>query len=146
MRLSLVLVALFVLSPITAAPNQEEKDPAKAELKRLNGSWKVVSITFAGKELDQKEVADTVTFKDGEYEWEKDPSTGKITSIDPAKKPKEIDYVRNDGQKTKAIYKLDGDSFTDCFTLDGGERPKEFKSTEDNGVMIIVYKRVKRKD
>lgn len=142
----LALTALIVLSPITAAPTKEEKDQAKAELKKLEGSWKVISMTLAGKELDEKEIGDTVTFKNGEYEWEKDPGSGKITSIDPTKKPKEIDYEA-DGKKTKAIYKLDGDMFTDCFSMiDDDARPKDFKSTEENGLMVIVYKRVKKKD
>lgn len=147
MRSMLVLIAFIVLSPGNAAPTKEEKDAAKLELSKLNGSWKLTSITFQGKEIDPKEEGDTVTFKDGEFKWEEGFGLpGKITSIDPSKKPKEVDYETNDGAKCKAIYKLDGDTFSDCFILVGGDRPKEFKSAEDNNVMILVYKRVKKKD
>jgi hypothetical protein len=38
---------------------------------------------------------------------------------------------------------LDGDTLTMCKTIDGKERPKEFKSTQEEG-MIAVWKRVKK--
>lgn len=147
MRIAFAFTALVALAPVTAAPIEEDKDAAKAEMTKLNGAWKVTSMILLGKELDSAENGDVVIFKDGDYKWEKGLGLpGKITSIDPTKKPKEIDYEMTDGTKTKAIYKLEGDTFTDCFVLGGGDRPTEFKSTEDNKVMVITYKKVKIKD
>jgi len=148
--------ALFVSGSAAPAPVPADKDEAKAELERLAGTWKVVSIKKEGVELiaDQDDPPELViTFKkDGSFEWAKkggDP--GMISNIDPSKKPKEVDYVfsagDNKGKTQKAIYKLDGDTFSDCFTEVGEkERPTEFKSTKTNGYTVIVYKRMKKVD
>ena len=73
---------------------------------------------------------------------------GKVARIDPTKNPKEIDYLFNEGSnkgKTqKGIYKFDGDTYTDCCSEPGGERPTEFKSTKENGWEIMVFKRIKK--
>jgi uncharacterized protein (TIGR03067 family) len=156
--LALALAALpFVPNAAAPAPVPgDAKDDAKAELGRLAGTWQLVSYKKEGVELlegqdDPPEIV--ITFKkDGTFEWGNGAgSPGKIALIDPSKKPKEVDYLFTEGKdkdKTqKAIYKLDGDTFTDCFTEAGAaERPTEFKSTKDNGYTIIVYKRIKRKD
>jgi uncharacterized protein (TIGR03067 family) len=99
-----------------------------------------------------------ITFKaNGSYAYQVG-ARGKIEAVDPTKKPKEIDYVQIDGDGDvvtgddgkpaveKAIYKLEGDTFTDCFGAAGEkERPKEFKSAKENG-WTLVYKRVKKID
>jgi uncharacterized protein (TIGR03067 family) len=142
----------FAFGSAGAAPVPKE-DPAKAELTKLNGTWEVVSYVRAGVEVDPDELEKRVTFKNGEYTWGNgDEPDGKIVTIDPSKKPKEVDYTPNDGpnkdKKQRAIYQLDGDTFTDCFDGENpdAERPKEFKSTKENGLTLVKYKRVKRKD
>ena len=102
-----------------------------------------MSITIKGIEIDQKETGDIVTFKDGEFKWENGTGLpGKVKSIEPAKQPKEIDYVTLDGKIQKCLYKLEGDTFSDCVTQNEGPRPKDFKSTKNNNVIVLVYKRV----
>ncbi len=158
-RLLALAVAALPLAPRAAAPAPvpaDAKDEAKAELGRLAGTWQVVSYVKDGVELVEGQddpVEILITFKkDGTFEWVKGGGDGgRVEHIDPSKKPKEVDYAFADGDnkdKTqKAIYKLDGDTFTDCFTEPGSkDRPTEFKSTKDNGCSMAVYKRVKKKD
>src|SRR5260370_22729696 len=68
----------------------------------------------------------------------------KIT-IDPAKKPKTIDYQMTDGftkgEKQLGIYEVDGDTFKACFSSPGAERPTDFKPGD--GRTTSVWKRQK---
>jgi uncharacterized protein (TIGR03067 family) len=143
------LLALFAFGAAGAAPVPKE-DPAKAELAKLNGTWEVVSYVRAGVERDV-EPGETITFKNGEFTWgDATGPDGRIASIDPSKTPKELDYTYGAAtdKKQKAIYQLDGDTFVDCFYSGEMEdvRPKEFKSTKENGLTLIKYKRLKKKD
>jgi uncharacterized protein (TIGR03067 family) len=79
---------------------------------------------------------------------ENDPVHSTI-KLDPSKSPKEIDLIDKDpdpGQQPivlLAIYKLEGDLFTECMTRPGNPRPTEFKSDEKN-VQLRVFQRVNR--
>ena len=144
--------AVFTPASVSADP----KDDEKAELARLAGTWKMTSYQKAGEERikDQEDAPEIIiTFKkDGSFDWANEVgSPGKIMRIDPSKKVKEIDYLftagENEGKVEKGIYKLERDTFTDCFNVPGGqERPSEFKSTKENGYSLAVYKRVKKID
>jgi uncharacterized protein (TIGR03067 family) len=143
-----LLVAPFAFTGV-AAPVPKE-DPAKAELDKLNGTWEITSFMRAGEERLEDIGDKVIRFKNGEFTWgDNDEPSGKVASIDPSKTPKELDYTYEgqEGKPQKAIYKLDKDTFTDCFNeKDPATRPKEFKSTEENGLTVVTYKRVKKKD
>jgi uncharacterized protein (TIGR03067 family) len=157
--LGLLVVALIptvaTTAPVPAAP----KEDAKTQLARLVGTWEVTSYLKGGEEQIGPTRKMVLTFKaDGSYAFASG-SKGRIAAIDPTKEPKEIDYVQfdRDGDEVtgddgkplleKGIYKLEGDTFTDCFGQSGEkERPKEFKSTKENGWTRVTYKRLKKID
>jgi uncharacterized protein (TIGR03067 family) len=149
---TLTLATLFALVTAHAAPiPKDTRPPAQIELDRLEGTWQVTSYLVAGREtISDRNSAMFVTFKKGAFAWGDGSSSGKIAKIDPTKTPKEVDYTlgsdANPGQPVKAIYKLEGDVFIDCFHLSGGDRPKEFSSTLENGYTLMTYKRVKKED
>ena len=135
----LCVVAVGHAAPIPKDP----RPPARIALDRLNGTWKVTSYVIAGRETIGPNSQMFITFKDGTFAWVNQPGNdGKISRIDPTKKPAEIDYVRG-GQTYKAIYKFEGDTFIDCLSAPGGERPTEFVSTQENGHYLMIHTRVK---
>jgi uncharacterized protein (TIGR03067 family) len=157
-RLLTVFVLALLPTGATTAPVPVQKDDAKKDLALLTGTWEVTSYMQDGEEQIGERRKLVITFKaDGSYEFDNGVK-GKIVSIDPAKKPKEVDYVQFDSdgdpipdkdgkpQLERAIYKLEGDTFTDCFNVAGEKRPTEFKSTKENGSTLITYKRVKKVD
>ena len=147
-----ILIVLPFLVVGCFPPQPPQKDPQE-EIEELNGTWKVVSKRIDGFELvELKKTEEFITFKHGEFTWfDSTGPAGKIVSIDPSKNPKEIDYQYKEGAmkgKTfKAIYKLYGDTFTDCFGPDGEtNRPIDFHSNRFNKLTVQVYQRVKKKE
>src|SRR5262249_51399603 len=68
-------------------------------------------------------------------------------AINPASKPKTIDYEMTDGptkgKKQLGIYELDGDTFKACFAAPGDDRPADFTSKAGDRRTLSVWKRQK---
>lgn len=64
-------------------------------------------------------------------------------TIDPSQNPKTIDLTMKSGDKvahSRGIFKVEGDTLTVCRTGGETERPTEFKTTPESGV-LVVWKR-----
>ncbi len=159
--LSLVLVAISLLMAGIGPPagaGDAKADAVKEELKRLEGTWAVVSREANGKEAPAEQSKGKLLFKadklslcgsDGEV-------IGEATfTIDPAKKPRHLDltvtkgtgdFKKYEGKKSLAIYEVDGDTLKACWTLFGEERerPAAFATKPDSGLLLVRYKREKK--
>ncbi len=149
--LALSVTGAAVPAPVPPPP----KVTPETELAKLTGRWKVTSRVQSGVEVVAAQPGareSILSFtKAGEFAYEPaDEPMGKIARIDPSKNPKEIDYLFTRGinkdKIQKGLYKLDGDTFTDCCTKTGEDRPTEFKSTKENGYEIMVITRIKKID
>jgi uncharacterized protein (TIGR03067 family) len=118
---------------------------AKADLKKFQGTWSIVSGWEGGKPVPEEKTkdfrltfsGDKLTIKHGEK-----PREGTF-KLDQSKKPKQIDVTMMD-KDVEGIYRFKkGGLLEICFNEPGGERPTEFQSAEDSKMMIIVLKRVK---
>ena len=151
-RLGTLLAAPLALGVLHAAPvPKDTRTPAQIELGRLEGIWRVTSFRVGGVDLPRGGEELVLTVKGGEFAWANGRGHGgKIVRIDPTKNPKEVDYTFADGPDAgkvlKAIYKLDGDTFTDCFGAAGADRPTAFESTKENGLYVLTYTRVRAKN
>lgn len=145
MRLhALLFISLGFLSAADA------KDDGKADLKKLEGTYVMVSGEDKGEKLPEK------TIKSAKLTIEGDKHTVKIGEdtiigthkLAPTKKPKEIDAMDTEGpfkgKTTLGIYKLEGDEFTVCFAPPDKDRPKEFTSKSGTGAFVHVWKRQKK--
>jgi uncharacterized protein (TIGR03067 family) len=124
-------------------------DDAKKDAAALQGEW-----SMASGERDGQPVPDDL--RKGFKRVVKDDVTTVMANgqaymkakftLDPAKKPKTIDYTLLDGpnkdKKVLGIYELDGDTVKFCFGNPDQERPKEFKS--DAGRTVSVWKKDKK--
>lgn len=145
-------IALSVSAAAPAPVPPPAQNTPELELARLAGQWQAVEWQVAGSNLsvDGDQNKRTVAFAgDSTFAWDLG-SSGKIARIDPTQKLKEIDYAYTSGgfkdKLQKAIYKLEGDTLTECFAEPGAARPTEFKSTKENGWGLIAYKRIKKND
>jgi uncharacterized protein (TIGR03067 family) len=124
----------------------------KAERKKLQGTWQLVSEVLDGKEQPKEYVRQIKLTFDAEGNWrvEKD---GKLlfrgtSTIDPAKTPKQLDSTltapeTNKGKVVRAIYKVEGDTYTQCWAVER-PRPMAFKANAKAGHNLSTYKRVKK--
>jgi uncharacterized protein (TIGR03067 family) len=148
---SLLAVALSMfIGVLTAAPAPKEKDKDdKADLKKLQGDWKIESWEQIGQQLG---VTGTWTFKDDKYTLDQSGNLEEGTiKLDTSKKPAvlDLDITAGNckGKLQPGIYKFDGDTLVLCFAWPGTtERPTEFSSTMDNRCILITLKRAKKDD
>jgi uncharacterized protein (TIGR03067 family) len=129
---SLVIVSLAFASP----PQESAKAKAIADdLKRFEGTWKFEKAEFDGAEIPLESLKDIRLILKGDHFEVTGSQEGVMKGtfkIDPLATPKTLDVTVTEGpgkdQTTKAIYKLDGDTYTACVAGEGKDRPTEFSS------------------
>jgi uncharacterized protein (TIGR03067 family) len=148
----------FVLVVALLVAADDPKGDIKAEMKKLEGTWRGVSLVSNGKaSAEDRAKALTLTLKaDGTWTLSdgKDASDGTYT-VDPAKKPKTGNFVIKSGKykdtTTLDVYDLDGDTLKFCYVMAPTgkeatkERPVKFASEAGSGHVLWVLKREKAK-
>ena len=120
------------------------------DVKAMEGTWKVESAEAGGKPLESADLMAVVLKITGlRYEVTiKDKLDGGTLALDEKQMPKTLDATDTEGDDVgkvvKAIYELTGDTLKVAYTLDGGERPKEFATKEGSPVLLVTYKREKK--
>jgi uncharacterized protein (TIGR03067 family) len=143
-RMLLVLLAGVLVAA-------DAKDDAKKEMEKLQGTWVMVSSERNGEALPDNQIkAFKRTIKGDEFTVARDAETvakGTFT-VDPSKSPKTIDVTITEGdnkdKKMLGIYEIDGDNHKVCYAPFGKDRPKEFSSKGEEGLVLSVWKRDKK--
>jgi len=136
----LVLVAGFLVAA----------DDPKDELKKLEGTWTMVSGEKDGKNVAEQTIKTAkLVIKGDQHDFRIGDETFKGTlKVDPSKKPKTIDATDTEGpfkgKTLLGIYELDGDNFKVCFAKPGEDRPKEFSTKSGTGHILYVWKKEKK--
>jgi uncharacterized protein (TIGR03067 family) len=139
---------LVVLGLLLAAEGKEDK----AELKKFEGTWQLVSEVMDGKEQPADYVKRIHWIFDDKGHWKVEDG-GKVTftgdmTVHPDKDPKAADSkLTNEGEHkgkmVRAIYEMDGDTLKQCWVVEG-ERPRKLDPKPGPGINYSVYKRVKK--
>ena len=146
----LAIAGLFVAAVAEAKDNKIDQQ----ELKRLQGTWVLVSGEMEGKKVASEAIeasrmtysGDTITLNTPHQS--KQPITSKLKRLDPKKAPSEMEWVRSAGpgagRTMQAIYEFDGmDTYKICFDPAGKGRPKEFATTSGGCKILHVWRRAK---
>ena len=126
---------------------------AKEEMDKLQGEWIMAALEQRGEKPRAMTARQTKLTVVGN-QWTVTPAAGQGPTrqwkfhVDPTQNPKAIDLALKVGNNeiiVPGIYKMEGDTLTVCRTQAAGdvERPREFKTTVEEG-MIIVWKRVQK--
>jgi uncharacterized protein (TIGR03067 family) len=140
-RLPLIAAVAAGLLWFAAARADDAKD--------VQGTWEPTSAVLNGQKFpDDMLKTIRLVLTDGKYALKLGEQTDAGTiKLDPTKKPKEMDITGTEGpNKDKTfpcIYELKGDTLTVCYSLDGKDRPKEFKAETGSGQFLATYKRAK---
>ncbi len=116
--------------------------------KLLAGAWKPKAASLGDNKIDEM-VLETVTLV---YEADKYTLTigDKIEKgsylLDAGKTPKALDIFPtegdNNGKTFLAVYKIEGDKLTICYSLTPSVRPEDFEA-DSNTLLVVNYERVK---
>lgn len=138
------LLAAFALVTFAAAP--VPKEPPKAPVESIEGEWKLVEFVKEGRPRENEQIT-TMTFKAGKLTIAdgKRDETATYT-LDPKATPFAIDLKPEKGRNetVKGIYKIEKDKLVICFSMDGADRPKEFKSEPNTKTGMFTLARVKK--
>jgi uncharacterized protein (TIGR03067 family) len=144
MRVRGGLLAAVVLSLTAIAWGDDVKEVEK----KLQGKWKMVSVTMDGQERKADEIKNiSVVVKGNVYHVHRDDEVLKLTFRLPGDtKPQAIDLVpeegKDKGKSFRAILQLEGDTFKMCRHLEPEKaRPTEFVSKGGSMLVLSVYKR-----
>lgn len=140
--LGLASFAVCLVATFAIAGDDEAQKKEKAA---IAGKWKIVS--FETPDGNKDDLADaTLEFdKDGKnMTFMKGDETKKGTfKLNPAGKPKEIDVMPENENKTfEGIYQLDKDSLKICLSVGNDGRPNEL-AVKDKKYVLITMERAK---
>jgi uncharacterized protein (TIGR03067 family) len=142
----LALGGLVAAAGLLSAADDKD-DAIKKELKRIEGTWEVVSMEQNGQQLPLPDKKMLATFMGNKYVMKigdqvVQEGEGKI---DPTQQPRTLDVKvtsgDDKGQSMLGIYELKSDQIRACVAAPGKKRPTKFTSKNDQ--MLITYKRVK---
>jgi uncharacterized protein (TIGR03067 family) len=139
---------LLVLALLVAAEGKDDK----AELKKFEGTWQLVSEVMDGEEQPADYVKRIRWIFDDEGHWKVEDGDKVIFTGDMKvysdQSPKAADSTltnegEHKGKVVRAIYELDGDTLKQCWAVER-ERPRMFDPKPNPGINYSVYKRVKK--
>lgn len=147
MTRALLLVTAIGLLQVSVA-SADEKKPARKD--SLEGNWKLTSVEINAQSLSMEKLQEARLVVQGpKYSLVLGDTRLEMTHVLHAdKQPKEMDLTIAEGpEKGKvfhAIYQLEGDTLTVCRNIKPDvDRPAEFASKPDTGLMLVVWKRHK---
>jgi uncharacterized protein (TIGR03067 family) len=147
------VVSLF-FALLIFVPRQVRGQVDAAEMKKFQGTWKMVSAEMDGKKVKDENVKKCVVIFTGEKvklftpHQHKDTIISMITKLDLSKDPRVIYWLRdtgpNAGKTMPAIYKFDGpDNLQVCFDPAMTTVPGKFDTDAGSGHIWHTWKRVK---
>ena len=145
-RALLTLTAIGLLAAGSALA--DEKKPSGKD--SFEGTWKLTSVEINAQPLSMEKLKEArLTVQGPKYSLVLGDTRLEMTHVLFAdKEPKAMDLTvaegPDKGQVFRAIYKLDGDTLTVCRNIKPGvDRPTEFATKPDTGLMLGVWKRHK---
>jgi RNA polymerase sigma-70 factor (ECF subfamily) len=123
---------------VSAAAPKDEK--AKPDKETLQGTWVAKSGERNGTKLSEEELKEweQLVFAGDKVTREAKERREGTYTIDPDKKPKEIDLF-TEANTWKGIYELKGTTLKLCVSF--GERPSDFDSEVGRRALLIVFEK-----
>lgn len=143
------MIRFALLAGLLLAPSPARADE-KDDLAPFQGTWKVVRAETGGKAVDGIKLQFTFAGTKADY-VEGDPATGKKGTgsfkVDAGKTPHQIDLFAEKGEKSPGIYRFEDKNtkLVICFVKGGDRRPKEFKTDDQPGDIMITLEKVEKK-
>jgi len=154
-----ILLTLAIICTIIAplAADDDAKPTAKSEMKKLEGTWKMVSLIKGGEEIEAAvKLGIEFRFKGDKLEVHGDAPNftplKKVFVLDTTVTPKLLDIAESekelkDGKTVyEGLYSIDGNTLKWCFNQVGdaptrGNRPTAIESKADTMTFLLTLKK-----
>ena len=135
---------LLVATGAVSAWSAESAD----DMKLLAGKWKPIEASLGDNTIDPMLLESASLVYDGDkytIHVNNQVERGSIV-LDAAATPKTMDIFptegNNNGKTLLAIYRIDGDRLTICYSITPTVRPDDFEANS-NTLLVVKYERVK---
>jgi uncharacterized protein (TIGR03067 family) len=138
---------LVLLSPLLLAADRAKTEATRAALRRLEGTWKLVSAEAKGQPAPEDVIKDLKwEIKGNRLSAHGAEKEVKLTfQLDATGKPKTIDVTNPARKETvQGIYELAKGRLRVCLAAPGEKRPGQFATKEDLKVVLFVFQREKK--
>ena len=149
-----LFVGVLLTAVVARAFADEAQDEAiKKDRKLIEGTWRVVALEIDGNKSTDEDARKITVVNGSDGTWSLRSEGNEISkgtsTIDPAKKPKTIDFTSTDGEgkgnQYPGIYELGEKTRKLCFAPPGKARPTEFSSTSGSEHILVTLEREKSK-
>ena len=150
----LLFVGVLLTAVVARAFADEAQDEAiKKDRKLIEGTWRVVALEVDGNKSMEEDAKKITVVNGSDGTWSLRVEGNEISkgtsTIDPAKKPRTIDFTATAGegigQQYPGIYELGEKTRKLCFAPPGKARPTEFASTPGSEHLLLTLEREKSK-
>lgn len=152
-KFNLIAISIVVTAVLSMGSMRAIGQVDASELKKFQGTWKLVSAEMDGKKVNEKQLKESMIIHTGEQaklftpHQHKDTIISNIVKLDPSKEPHEMQWVRvngpNKGKQMTAIYRFDNpDQLQISFDPAMISTPKKFGTEAGSGHIWHTWKRV----
>lgn len=111
-------------------------------LARLQGKWTPTRMVRNGESVPAADLANMkLTIDQDRFSFEADESAEGTFKVDASASPGKLDAVTSDGQPVPGIFEIGDGTFTICYSIQGGPRPKEFKAESYSDTVLVVFRK-----
>ena len=149
-----LFVGVLLTVVVARAFADEAQDEAiKKDRKLIEGTWRVVALEIDGNKSMEEDARKLTVVNGSDGTWSLRSEGNEISkgtsTIDPAKKPKTIDFTATEGEgkgnQYPGICELVEKTRKLCFAPPGKGRPTEFSSTPGSEHIFVTLEREKFK-
>lgn len=146
------IVGALITAIAAIALADDAKDAAiQKDRNQIKGTWRVVVLVVNGNMLMDEDARKLTVVNSSDGTWslrsEGIEISKGISTFDPTKKPKAIDFMPTDreanGNQYFGIYELGENTRRMCFAPLGKERPSEFSSARGSEHICLTFEREK---
>jgi uncharacterized protein (TIGR03067 family) len=131
------------------AADDANSEAVRKERRLYQGIWRVTAVEADGSSMSEDDCAQVTVFNEVDGKWTVKLGGAVIwkgiSSIDPIKTPKTIDFIPTEGAdfgKTFfGIYEIGGETRRLCYSEAGKTRPTEFSAKSGSGHVLVTFKR-----
>jgi uncharacterized protein (TIGR03067 family) len=131
------------------AANDDIREAGQKDRELYQGTWRVTALEADGTTMAADDCARVTVLNEMDGKWivklEGAVIWQGVSTIDPTKTPKTIDFRPTEGADVGkiffGIYELGKETRRLCYAESGKERPTEFSTKNGSGQVLVIFKR-----